>query len=290
MAPINSFTSRLPVTSITASATRGALNPQPLPPSVATPEDRFERTAISRDVPSSVFAQSIRDEHLRSYPRLSTGNGDDTVDIRMGQDQRVHVTVNGQERWSGTPDEFRRLTIDTGGGNDVVTNSVDGANILTGDGHDRVRHRGAHASIDTGGGDDLVVSEGSDNEISTGRGNDQVRSTGERNHIDGGRGNDMLTAHGDLNRVSGGDGADILTTGGDQNRVDGGRGDDFLNVGGDDNVFLGGDGVDEIRVVGDRNVIDGGAGIDRVNILRGRDNTRVDWTDQLAGMRGLFRA
>ena len=37
---------------------------------------------------------------------LSTGDGEDKVDIKMGSDGRVHVNVNGKEEWSGTPRQF----------------------------------------------------------------------------------------------------------------------------------------------------------------------------------------
>jgi hypothetical protein len=63
---------------------------------------------------------------------ILTGDGNDTVDIRLGDDGRVHINVNGKEAWTGTQKEFQYVTIDTGGGKDVVANYVDGATIRTG--------------------------------------------------------------------------------------------------------------------------------------------------------------
>ncbi len=258
-------------------------------PKPTTVTDTFDRTPLGAAPNRGHLARPIAEERLQLPTRLETGSGNDTVDIRMGDDQRVHVTVNGEEKWSGTRAQFERLTIDTGAGDDHVTNSVDGGHIVTGDGDDRVVNRASKTIIDTGAGNDQVVNEGSDNDISTDRGDDHVSSRGERNVIAGGRGNDVIGARGDGNRLSGGDGADQLASDGDQNRVDGGRGDDVVDLRGDDNTALGGDGVDTVRVDGDRNVVDGGAGLDRVS-WRGNGNQRVDKWDVLAGMAAALRA
>jgi hypothetical protein len=94
-------------------------------------------------------------KHKHNIPKvLMTGDGDDKVDIQMGTDGRIHVKVNDQEAWSGTPEQFKYLTIDTGKGKDTVTNTVDGADIRTGEGNDIVKNTASGTSIETGDGID----------------------------------------------------------------------------------------------------------------------------------------
>jgi Ca2+-binding RTX toxin-like protein len=180
------------------------------------------------------------------FPRtLSTGSGDDTVDIRMGDDGRVHVQVNGKEAWTGTTKEFQYLTIDTGAGKDVVTNYVDGATILTGSQADRVYNSASGTTIDTGDGDDVVHSGGyslvsarfdgdgngfpgaiervvrssNGNVINTGKGNDTVNYMGSNNTINTGDDNDTVESgygeghYGNDNSISTGSGADSVKGG-----------------------------------------------------------------------------
>ena len=101
---------------------------------------------------------------------LSTGDGNDTVDIRFGSDGLVHVKVNDKEAWSGSFEKFKNLKIYTGGGNDVVTNTVDGAFILTGEGNDTVKNTASGTFIHTASGNDWIESHGDSNQIATGSG------------------------------------------------------------------------------------------------------------------------
>jgi hypothetical protein len=163
---------------------------------------------------------------------LYTGDGDDKVEIKVDQDEMVHVNVNGKEAWSGTRKQFEALTIDTGRGNDVVINEVSGSKIQTGDGNDFVQLFGLFNQVDTGNGDDRVESWGSYNNISTGSGNDEVsidvidplfgRETGEFNQVNTGSGDDKVRIEGDYNTVQTEDGNDLVELGSkaDANDID----------------------------------------------------------------------
>jgi hypothetical protein len=165
---------------------------------------------------------------------LYTGSGNDIVDISYGEhDELVHITVNGKEAWKGTTQEFSKLTIDTGDGNDIVTINVYGAKVVTGSGDDQVLAAGRHGYIDTGAGNDEVVvaldqrDEGK-NQIFTGDGSDIVYLSGMSNKIDTGSGDDAVISTGSHNTISTGSGDDYieLRDGIGANRVKTGEGDD----------------------------------------------------------------
>lgn len=161
---------------------------------------------------------------------LSTGDGDDKVDIKMGSDGRVHVNVNGKEEWSGTPRQFQALTIDTGGGKDFVKNEVDGANIVTGIGNDEVWNTASNANIDTGADDDRVRAQGSHNVINTRDGKDSLSIAGDDNSINTGTGSDSLQFKGNSNRVNTGRGSDDVDGYGEGNTIYTESGDDKVDM------------------------------------------------------------
>ena len=202
---------------------------------------------------------------------LSTGNGDDKVDIQMGNDGRIHVKVNDKEAWSGTPEQFNYLTIDTGGGKDVVTNTVDGAYIRTGEGLDIVTNQASGTTIDTGGGDDEVYSTGSHNIIGTGSGQDHIESDGDSNEIRTGDNNDGVYTKGEGNKVWTGQGVDSIVNSGDNNQLSGGGDKDFITSQGHNNEVWAGDGYDQIYVDGNRNHIYGEDDPDNINV-KGSNN------------------
>jgi|GEM_PF-6644368 len=219
------------------------------------------------------FRPDFNDLNVKHYiPKtLSTGNANDKVDINMGSDGRVHVKVNDKEAWSGTPEQFKYLTIDTGGGNDVVNNSVDGATIITGEGNDTVKNQASGTSIDTGRGEDDVYSTGSRNIIGTGSGKDFVVSEGDLNQIRSGDGDDSVRTKGQDNKVWTGLGIDTIVGSGDNNLVSAGGDQDFITFQGHNNDIYAGDGYDQIDVAGNRNRIHGQEGVDTIN-LNGSNN------------------
>jgi Ca2+-binding RTX toxin-like protein len=206
---------------------------------------------------------------------LSTGAGNDTVDISMGGDGRVHVNVNGKEAWSGSYKEFQTLTIDTGDGNDTVTNRVDGATIQTGKGDDFITNQSGRSSIETGDGHDTVKNTGYENQIKTDAGNDMVYSTGSYNQINTGQGGDLVVSTGGDNRIQTAEGDDHVYMYqeddrerrqfiGSDNQVDTGGGSDFVSNSTSNATIRTGDGHDNVRNEGKYAKIDTGEGEDYV--------------------------
>lgn len=247
------------------------------------PAADFQSSFFSGDLHADqdVTFQAMLDQQIRAsvstllQRTLSTGSGDDVVQITMGDDHLVHVNVNGNDEWSGTVEQFHRLTIDTGGGNDSVTNNVDDAKIFTGSGNDTVVNRSSGSLIDTGDGDDVVKTDGDSNSISTGRGDDTVNSEGYYNAIVTGSGGDVVTSKGDLNSIRTEDGIDFVKSTGEQNTIDTGRGDDSIQSEGDGNRIYAGNDADTVFATGDRNYIDSGFGTDNVT-QSGNDNFVID--------------
>lgn len=153
--------------------------------------------------------------------RLDTGAGDDNVQIAFGDDGLVHVNVNGKDAWSGTVVQFQNLIIDTGDGDDIVTNYVDGAVIATGRGDDQVLNMSNGSEIHTESGDDRVLSSGNNNQITTGSGDDRLVSHGDLNILQTEGGEDAIWVHGDRNVIDTGSSNDGLSIEGEQNTVDG---------------------------------------------------------------------
>jgi hypothetical protein len=202
---------------------------------------------------------------------IRTGDGNDVVQIDTGDDHLVHVKVNGKEAWAGTREEFDKVQIDTGRGDDLVINHVDGARINTGDGDDVVVNDASKTIIDTGYGKDIVQSHGNHNFINAGGDDNQVYSQGSHNSIVTGAGNDVVDSRGSHNTILTQGGADVVITKGNDNNVNTGSGDDAVVSRGNGNRIDGDFGNDAIVSTGDRNVIDAGPGLDTVYSL-GKDN------------------
>jgi hypothetical protein len=191
-----------------------------------------------------------REDAIKNAPKiLRTGDGDDQILIRHGSDGLIHVNVNGKDTWSGSNEDFQKLVIDTGNGNDVVTKEVyNSTNILTGDGDDKVTSIGFNDFIETGFGNDTVNIWGSLNKVNTGEGDDSVKLRGvaphffapyeaSGNEVDTGGGNDRVElevsheGHGAQNRIQTGDGIDYvrLSKNAEDNTVNTGAGDDIVD-------------------------------------------------------------
>jgi hypothetical protein len=256
-----------PASQVMDNSALGTINPQPKEPSLGFEAANWQ------------YRQGIE-----------TGSGNDQVDIQMGGDGMVHVTVNGQETWVGTPEQFRRKNIDTGGGNDTVTNTVDGALISTGEGNDTIHNKANDAYLDAGHGTNKVTSDGDFNQIIGGGGNDTVKSTGDHNVIQTNWGEDKIVSTGDGNSIDAGIGNDIVNSQGDLNQIRTGWGDDSIVSRGIGNEIYSGDGNDSISSQGDQNRINSGFGNDTVQ-SEGSGNTVNDPdATSLAGLSGLFQA
>lgn len=247
MAPINTLSARTttaPKLSTTVAATAPSRAPATSPAVTSLSPDSFVRATPNRYAAISGFSGGISASSARlglgssAAARFSpdkaeigaqkldpttirTGNGDDDVTIARGFDMKIHVIVNGKEAWAGTEEEFKKMKLDTGAGNDKVTNYVNGSRINTGSGNDTVLNVASGAMIDLGSGDDRVTSRGNNNMLEGGKGNDVLGSVGNGNGIFGSDGDDQLDSTGNDNLLLGGRGVNRLSSHGDRNRVNG---------------------------------------------------------------------
>ena len=146
-----------------------------------------------------------------------------------GLRQELGITPNGEYDIGNslnddTKNNFNKsnISITTGLGDDVISNSTLGVNTS------KVNSN----YISSGRGNDIIVNNGSSNSIHAGRGDDVIDSLGANNSIRGGIGNDVIrNSNGTGNTIRGGIGDDIIisdTMG--SNKIRGGAGNDTIIV------------------------------------------------------------
>ncbi len=244
---------------------------------VFTPEDWFEdQTAIIRGVndrtddgdklvairASVVAAQSdtayahqqteaslvVVDVH--TAPALKDGvlsitgsNDNDRLFVAASVDT---ITVRQNDAtFSFAANAVRRITIDSGAGNDQIQSLTElRTTVLAGEGDD---------TIITGAGRDFIRAEA---------GNDLVQSSGGRDAVFGGSGNDLINTGSDRDKAFGGKGKDTIR---------GAAGADVLFGNSGDDILVGGDGSDRILGSSGSDLLLGDAGDDSLFGGRGRD-------------------
>ncbi|MEP4197732.1 MAG: Hint domain-containing protein [Aliishimia sp.] len=142
-------------------------------------------------------------------------------------------------------DDTTGIAIDTGAGNDTITD---------GDGDD---------SITTGDGDDYVAANDGNDTILAGDGNDDIEGGGGADSIDGGAGDDYLAGF-DINGLAGHTNA-IMSDAGGADTIEGGSGDDTILGGKGADNLSGGDDADTFIIqnnFGNDTIIGGEGGID----------------------------
>lgn len=174
--------------------------------------------------------------HVKSYSRVDTGSGDDSVtshdhvDIKSGSgNDHVKTTSYG--------------TVDAGAGDDYIYGHSY-MNVTAGAGNDEIRTSG-YATIDAGEGDDFVVTTGY-SKIQGGAGKDTIivldRSSDHRDQVghavvDGGEGDDDIQIGKD-SVVRGGVGDDKITIANSGSTVEFAAGDGSDAIFSDDNFTL----------------------------------------------------
>ena len=174
--------------------------------------------------------------------KIATGVGNDDITVVQLPDGSATVTINGHEL-TLTPDQARRLEIDAGAGNDIIT--VHGASDPTST---------AGVVIHGGGGNDQIIGGPGDDTLSGGPG---------RDYIDGGSGDDTLLGGRGKDTIYGGLGHDEVSGGASRDYIDGGPGHDLLKGGTGDDFLSGGHGVDDIDGGPGNDIAAGGAEVDR---------------------------
>ena len=218
---------------------------------------------------------------------------------RDSSDYALHLNLNDKTKWkqdpdgnwiSGTSNDFTHIRafydlntdgrlVSTDDEFDYITN-FKRLHIEGGDGND----------VLTGGSKEDILDGGEGNDIlDGGKGNDVLSGGGGNDELDGGKGNDVLSGGGGNDELDGGKGNDVLDGGSDANVLIGGKDDDVfvLNQGSenDDEVyfadvvdFRASDENDRIRIeVADEATVDSIMNaVDPLTTLK--NMVRIEWT------------
>ncbi|HEY7089003.1 MAG TPA: hypothetical protein VH518_12990 [Tepidisphaeraceae bacterium] len=205
---------------------------------------------------------SLPDVSLNSGTLSIAGTGKaDTIAVATIGDQ-VQVTRNGDVQMFPRA-QVKLVEIDSGGGNDSITVSLDVAtSILGGLGDDTIVTGSAADSVDAGAGNDSVSSGGGDDRIAAGEGNDTVLSGDGRDEVTSIAGDDVIDA---------GAGNDVIRSASGRNDLNGGNGDDYISAGAGNDVIRGGSGADRILAGDGSNLVYGGDGNDSIKVGAGSD-------------------
>lgn len=199
---------------------------------------------------------------------LSTGAGDDNIQVANGRNGRLDVSINGT-RYALTLAPGQELAVRSGAGNDIVHARADVAvtmDVNGGAGNDRITTGAGNDRVDGGLGDDRIYTAG---------GRDYVFGNGGNDRINGGAGDDV---------IYGGDGNDELIGNRGRDYLDGGRGDDRIQGGQGRDILAGGRGNDRLdgNEHGDR--LYPGAGRDSVQERQSVDLVRDGRVDPNLGL------
>ncbi|MBI4820299.1 MAG: hypothetical protein HY791_28800 [Deltaproteobacteria bacterium] len=183
---------------------------------------------------------------------LQAGIGNDQINVSKDPLGMYHVNVNGKDH-TFTQDEFKRLQIRGGAGNDSirVDRSVDLPVRVDGQsGNDRILNHADGSKLEGGSGNDRIINLSNRTTVAGGLGNDSIYSRGSQNRIDGGFGNDSIASRGSLNDLRGGFGNDAISSRGSLNSIQGGWGHDSIYSRGFGNQVSGGPGFDSVHSYG----------------------------------------
>ena len=189
-----------------------------------------------------------------SYSTQESGND---VLVKVGKGKILLVGAKGKElninKIAITPpkiitltddddvfvNEFEKITIDAGSGNDAIYINEKGVTINCGAGNDDIYNTGKNVTIDGGAGDDTIDNYGDNVTVNGGAGNDTIRNYGDKVTLKGGAGNDTLYGSAGNDKLYGNNGND---------KLEGGKGNDSLwgEKGADTFIYSSGDGKDII--------------------------------------------
>lgn len=209
---------------------------------------------------------------------LTTGAGDDRVNVGQRDDGTLEVDING-EQYEMRLGENQELTIRAGDGDDVICvapNVTVNLVIDGGDGNDFIQTGAGDARIDGGAGDDTIVAGSGRNDIFGNSGNDTIHGGSGVNVIHGGDGDDTIYAGDGDNFIEGGAGNDTIHGGSGNNIISGGRGDDVIHSGTGNDVIYTGSGSNTVNTAGGNNVIHAQSVGDLINSASGSNDTVVN--------------
>lgn len=206
--------------------------------SVADKAKSIAHTAVDKAV-------RLKEKITRAFNpvKLETGDGNDVITMRQDLAGNLIVTVNGEEK-TYTPEEAKRLVIESGAGDDLIF--ADGSvnyNLL-------IKAGSGDNIIQGGRGDDVIKAGNGNNEIYGGRGDDKIKVGSGNNLIHGEQGDDKIVAGKGNNVIFGHNEEDLPFSGHVRSNFD-----ESVIVGGGNNVIVGGYGKDKVLAVGGSNII-----------------------------------
>ncbi|KIQ97459.1 M91 family zinc metallopeptidase [Lysobacter sp. A03] len=264
---------------------QGSSRGKPLPPD-STPDGKtVERAEIHKGEQVDITReQTMADAgYGRTYVSsdqlvLTTGAGDDRVNVGQRDDGTLDVTVNG-EQYEMRLGESQELTIRAGAGDDVICVAPNvKVNIVVdgGDGNDFIQTGSGDDRIDGGAGEDTIITTGGRNDIFGNSGNDTIHGGGSVDVIHGGDGDDTIHGGAGDNFIEGGAGNDVIHGGNGNNIISGGRGDDMIRSGTGNDVIYTGSGRNQVETAGGNNVIHAQSVGDLINSATAANDTVVN--------------
>lgn len=184
------------------------------------------------------------------------------------------------------------ITVNGGGGNDVILGtsgpdlilSLTGADSINGNGgSDTIFSGNGNDTINGGDGADSLNGQNGNDSVSGDEGNDLVVGGAGVDTLKGGAGNDFVTGQTEAGLLIGGDGNDTLQGNSANDTLNGEAGDDRLYGLLGNDVLIGGDGVDSLLGASGNDSLDGGSGNDTLQgdvgsdtLNGGADNDRIN--------------
>ncbi len=261
---------------------QGSSRGERLPPANTPDGKTIERAQIhSGDQVSITREQTMADAgYGRTYVStdqlvLTTGAGDDRIEVGQRDDGTLDIQVNG-EQYEVRLGATQELSIRAGAGDDVIcVASHVTVNIVVdgGDGNDFIRTGAGDDRIDGGAGDDVIFAGDGRNDIFGGSGDDRIFGGNGSDIVHGGDGADAIYGRGGDDFIDGGAGNDIIHGGNGNNILSGGRGDDVIRSGNGNNRIYAGAGSNDVTTAGGDNVIYANALSERINASAAASNT-----------------
>jgi Ca2+-binding RTX toxin-like protein len=180
---------------------------------------------------------------------------------------QIRVYLNGKVIGKFSPDDFDRIVVRAGAGNDsvVIAPNIGKPSELNGEeGNDSMVGTNGPDVLIGGPGKDTLVGLGGDDEITGDDGNDVLDGGAGNDTLNGGLGNDVASGGSGNDTISGDLGNDVLNGNSGDDTVDGGDGNDVVVGAGGFDTLTGGDGNDTLKGGANDDILSGGVGNDKL--------------------------
>ena len=186
----------------------------------------------------------------------NSGENADNVTITGGNDTDYIFNYQGSN-----------ILIDSGDGDDEISNNGNASTLIGSSGKDRIQNHGANSMIDGGASDDSIDNSADYATIGGGEGADSIGNGGSYVTIDGGNGSDSISNDSDAKNstINGNDGEDTISNAASYVTLNGGTDNDSIDNKGSNSFVEGATGDDTITNSGATVSINGGSGNDFIS-------------------------